>query len=84
VPYTIAAAQPRISAHRWNQRVYRPTTIAGKVCRIQMPPRSCRLIEKVLLSSSTNSRAPTFTSSDTNWATLVSCAGVAPRAKNSR
>ena len=42
------------------------------------------LIEKVLLSASTNSSAPTLTSSDTNWATLVSCAGVAPRAMNSR
>jgi hypothetical protein len=48
VPYTIPDAQPVISAKRWNQLVYRLITIAGKVCRIQIPPSSCRLIENVL------------------------------------
>src|SRR5215469_12222983 len=64
-------------AHRWNQRVYRPITIAGNVWRIQMPPSSCRLIENFGLSASTKTSAPTLTSSDTNWATLVSWAGLA-------
>ncbi len=62
-----------ISARRWNQRVYKPITMAGRVCRIQIPPSSCRLIENVLFSSS----APTFISSEASWATRVSWAGVA-------
>jgi len=67
----MAAAQPVSRAHRWNQRVYRPATIDGKVCRIQMPPSSWRLMEKVLLSASTKSRAPALTSSETSCATRV-------------
>ena len=51
-------AQPMISAKRWNQRVYRPTTTAGKVCRIQIPPSSCKLIENVLLSARAKPSAP--------------------------
>src|SRR5579875_3644057 len=71
VAYTIAAAQAMTSAHRWNQRVYRPATIAGKVCRIQIPPSNCRLMEKVLGSASTKTRAPALTMNEINWATLV-------------
>src|SRR5438270_12726075 len=77
VPYTIAAAQPSSSAHRWNQRVYRPATIDGNVCRIQMPPSNCRLIENVLGRASTKTRAPALTMSETNCATLVCSAGLA-------
>jgi hypothetical protein len=31
---------PMTSAQRWNRREYRPTTMAGKVCRIQIPASS--------------------------------------------
>src|SRR5690349_3882853 len=61
----MATAQPAIRAQWWNQRVYRPITMAGKVCRIQIPPSSCRLIENVLLSASTKIRAPSLTTSET-------------------
>ena len=39
------AAQPAISAQRWNHRVYRPSATAGSVCRMMMPPMSCRSME---------------------------------------
>src|SRR6185312_8237656 len=77
VPYTIATAQPMIRAQRWNHRVYRPATIAGKVCRIQTPPSSCRLMENVLLNESTKISAPSFTTSDVQRATRVCSAGSA-------
>ena len=70
-------AQPASSAQRWNQRVNRPPTSEGKVCRIQIPPRSWKLIATVLSIVSTKTSAPTFTRSDTSLETLVSCAGVA-------
>ena len=72
-----------ISAKRWNQRVYRLITTAGKVCRIQIPPSSCRLIENVLFSSSAKPSAPTFMNSEASRATRVSWAGVAWGRKSS-
>ena len=77
MPYAIPTAQPMTSANRWNHRVYRPTTIAGKICAIQIPPSSCRLIENVLFSASTKASAPTFMTSEASRATRVSSAGVA-------
>ena len=50
-------------------------TIAGKVCRIQIPPSSCKLIENVLFSSRAKPSAPTFISSEASRATRVSSAG---------
>ncbi len=41
-------------------------------------------MEKVLLSASTNTSAPALTISEASCATLVSCAGLASRRKNSR
>ncbi len=66
-----------ISAMRWNQRVYKPTTTAGKVCRTQIPPSSCTLIENVRFSSSAKPGAPTFISSDASRAARVSPAALA-------
>ena len=40
-------------------------TMAGKVCRIQIPPSSCKLIANVLLSASTKTSAPILTTSET-------------------
>src|SRR5213079_2415483 len=56
---------------------------AGKVCRIQMPPSSCRLMEKVLGSSIANSSAPTLTVSEAHCETLVCRRGLAEGLKNS-
>jgi hypothetical protein len=76
-------SHPASSAHRWNQRVNSPNTIEGKVCRIQMPPSSCRLMENVLGSVTANSSAPSLTSSDAHWDTLVSRCGLASGLRNS-
>ncbi len=51
--------------------------MAGKVCRIQTPPSSCRLMANDRDSASTNTSAPTFTSSDTILLTWASSRGVA-------
>src|SRR6266581_408079 len=83
VPKIMPASQPASSAQRWNHRVNRPKTSEGKVCRIQMPPSSCRLMENVLGSSSANSSAPTLTSSETHCETCVWSLGVASDLKNS-
>jgi len=50
--------------------VYRPITTAGKVCRIQIPPSNCRLIEHVLLSARAKAGASTFMISDASRATF--------------
>src|SRR5689334_2111685 len=71
VPKTMPVSQPTRSAYRWNQRVKSPLTMAGKVCRIQMPPSSCRLMEKVLGSPIANSSAPILTVSDAHCETRV-------------
>jgi hypothetical protein len=84
VPKIIPPSQPASSAYRSNQRVNRPDTRAGKVCRIQMPPRSCRLIENVLGSSMANSSAPSLMTSETHCETLVCSLGLASGLKNSR
>src|SRR5690349_16397488 len=83
VPKTIPASHPAKSAYRWNQRVNRPLTMAGKVCRIQMPPSNCRLMENVLGSETANSSAPILTVSDAHCETLVSSRGLASGWKNS-
>src|SRR5580704_4864227 len=75
VPAIIPASQPASSAQRWNQRVNRPPTIIGKVCRIQMPPSSCRLMANVCGSSMANSSAPNFTTSEAHCDTRVSSRG---------
>src|SRR5215831_15001287 len=77
VPKIMRASHPANSAYRWNQRVKIPRTMVGKVCRIQMPPSSCRLMENVLGSSIANSSAPILTTSDTHWETLVCRCGLA-------
>ena len=51
--------------------------MAGKVCRIQIPPSSWKLIATVLSMVRTKTSAPTFTTSETSLETAVSCAGVA-------
>ena len=71
------ANQPTSSAQRWNQRVNRPATSAGKVWRIQMPPSSWKLMATVLSMLSTKTSAPNFTTRETSLETRVSCSGVA-------
>src|SRR5690349_16755860 len=83
VPKIMPASHPAKSAYRWNQRVKRPLTMAGKVCRIQMPPSSCRLMEKVLGNSIANSSAPTLTVREAHCETFVSSLGPASGWKNS-
>jgi hypothetical protein len=56
--------------------VYGPTTMVGKVCRIQMPPSSWKLIAFCLSSSSTNTRAKSVTTSEASFETLASCSTV--------
>jgi hypothetical protein len=48
VSKVMPASQPASRAQRWNHRVNRPNTSDGNVCRIQIPPSSCRLMENVL------------------------------------
>ena len=49
------------------------TRSAGKVCRIQMPPRSWKLIAFCLSSVSTKTSANALTTSETSLETLASC-----------
>src|ERR1700760_4720362 len=84
VPAIIPASQPGSNAQRWNQRVYRPPTSIGNVCKIQIPPSSCRLIENVCGSSTAKYSAPSFTASEAHWETRVSSRGLASGFKNSR
>ncbi len=51
--------------------------MVGKVCRIQMPPSSWKLIAFCLSSSSTNTSANSLTTSEASLETLASCAIVA-------
>src|SRR5215472_3377911 len=83
VPYAMPASQPVSSAQRWNQRVKSPPIIIGASCRIQMPPSSCRLIEKVLGSSMANSSAPILTTSEAHCDIRVCSRGLASGLKNS-
>src|SRR5581483_2119083 len=78
------SSQPASRAHRWSQRVNRPTASDGKVCRIQMPPRSCRLIAFWVFIPRTNASAPNLTTSEAIFDTVASSAGVAAGRKNSR
>ncbi len=77
VPYTIPTAQPASRAHRWNQRVKSPATIATKVCRIHTPPSSCILMAFCLSRARTNSSAPNLTTSDVIFEVRASSWGVA-------
>src|SRR5581483_1228674 len=65
LPAIIPAIHPHSRADGRSQRVNRPQITAGKICRIQMPPSSCRSIANCVGSHSTQASAPTFTSSDT-------------------
>src|SRR5581483_5034742 len=70
-------SQPASRAQRWNQRVNSPTAMEGKVCRIQMPPSSCRLIAFWVFIPSTNASAPNLTTSEAILETVASSCGVA-------
>src|SRR4051794_21249590 len=80
---TMPAAQPMISALRWNHRVYRPSPTDGSVCRMITPPMSCRSIENCGLTNTTNASAPSLTTSDASLDTPASCFGVASRLRYS-
>src|SRR5690242_21345510 len=68
------ASQPASSADARSQRVYKPQITAGKICSIQIPPRSCRSIANLVGRYSTASSAPNFTSNEMFLAIRDSCA----------
>src|SRR5471032_1178732 len=68
-------AQPVNSERAPNQPKNRPKTTAGKVCKIHMPPNSCKSSANLVGKNRMNASAPTLTTSDTSLATLASPAG---------
>ena len=77
------AAHPASSAPRCSHRVYRPIMTEGSVCRMIAPPSSCRSMENCGLMSRMNSRAPTFTSSETILLVVACSCSVASRRRYS-
>src|SRR5450432_2215760 len=65
-------AQPSSSASARNQRVNRPNTSAGNVCRIHNPPSSCKSSAYCTGRNSVKASAPTLTTSDVIFATAAS------------
>src|SRR5260364_284324 len=50
--------------------------MAGKICKIQMPPSNCKSIAYSVGRKIINVNAPNLTSNDASFAFFVSCAGV--------
>ncbi len=68
-------AQPTSSAPARIRAVKSPSMIAGKVCKIQTPPSSCRSIAYWVGRNRMKTSAPDLTTSDTSLAVCASAAG---------
>ena len=76
VPPKKPTAHPASSAGPVKNRLNKPNTTAGNVCRIHSPPSNYRFSAIELSRNSTKPSAPSFTTSDTVFATAASPAGL--------
>src|SRR5580692_5688136 len=79
VPHRIPAAQPSRRPSARNQRVNKPNTSAGKVCKIQRPPSNCRSSAYCVGRKIVNASAPSLTTREAILATDASPAWLMSR-----